>query len=94
MNMLAVRARLSEPLLKISPGLRKIIGWLAVDRVVRMGMGLFVGVRRIARCRAAELIKKSWPLIFSSVAIMIYMRRTRPVFCVQIRSFIPQRFWS
>ena len=32
---------------KISPGLRRVvgnIGWLMVDRVVRMGMGLFVGV--------------------------------------------------
>ena len=32
---------------KIGPGLRKILGnmgWLMVDRVVRMGMGLFVGV--------------------------------------------------
>jgi polysaccharide transporter, PST family len=32
---------------KIGPGLRKIIrniGWLMVDRIVRMGMGLFVGV--------------------------------------------------
>jgi PST family polysaccharide transporter len=32
---------------KVGPGLRKIMGnmgWLMVDRVVRMGMGLFVGV--------------------------------------------------
>lgn len=32
---------------KIGPGLRKVIGnigWLMMDRVVRMGMGLFVGV--------------------------------------------------
>ncbi len=40
-------ARLSRELDKIGPGLRKIIGnmgWLFVDRFVRMGMGLFVGV--------------------------------------------------
>jgi polysaccharide transporter, PST family len=39
--------RISKELDKIGPGLRKIIGnmgWLMVDRVVRMGMGLFVGV--------------------------------------------------
>src|ERR1019366_4832630 len=32
---------------RFGPGLRKIMGntgWLMVDRVVRMGMGLFVGV--------------------------------------------------
>jgi hypothetical protein len=83
--MLAVRARLSERLLKISTGLRKIIGnmgWLMVDRVVRTGMGLSVGVWRVTRSRAAGLIKKSWPVIFSSMAIMIYMRRTRLVFYI------------
>jgi PST family polysaccharide transporter len=40
-------ARITKELDKIGPGLRKIIGnmgWLMVDRVVRMGMGLFVGV--------------------------------------------------
>jgi PST family polysaccharide transporter len=45
--MSAVRARFSERALKISPGLLKIIGntgWLMVDRLVRMGMGLFVVV--------------------------------------------------
>jgi polysaccharide transporter, PST family len=39
--------RVSKELDKIGPGLRKIIGnmgWLMVDRIVRMGMGLFVGV--------------------------------------------------
>ena len=39
--------RISKELDKIGPGLQKIIanmGWLIVDRVVRMGMGLFVGV--------------------------------------------------
>jgi hypothetical protein len=81
--MLAVRARLSERLPKLTSGLRKIIGntgWLIVDRVVRMGMGLLVGVWRVTRCRAVGLIKKCWAVIFSSRAIMIYMRRTRPVF--------------
>jgi hypothetical protein len=94
--MLAVRARLSERLLKISTGLRKIIGnmgWLMV--VVRTGMGLFVGVWRVTRSRAAGLIKKNWPVIFSSMAIMIYMRRTRLVFYIcKMRSFIPQKVWS
>jgi len=39
--------RVSKELDKIGPGLRKIIGnmsWLMIDRIVRMGMGLFVGV--------------------------------------------------
>jgi PST family polysaccharide transporter len=39
--------RISKELDKIGPGLRKIIGnmsWLMFDRIVRMGMGLFVGV--------------------------------------------------
>jgi len=43
----ALGARISRELDKIGPGLRKIIGnmgWLFVDRFVRMGMGLFVGV--------------------------------------------------
>jgi PST family polysaccharide transporter len=43
----ALGARISRELDKIGPGLRKIIGnmgWLMVDRIVRMGMGLFVGV--------------------------------------------------
>jgi PST family polysaccharide transporter len=43
----ALGARMTKELDKISPGLRKIMGntgWLMVDRVVRMGMGLFVGV--------------------------------------------------
>jgi PST family polysaccharide transporter len=38
---------MTKELDKISPGLRKVIdniGWLMVDRVVRLGMGLFVGV--------------------------------------------------
>src|ERR1035437_8498193 len=38
---------MTKELDKIGPGLRRImgnIGWLMVDRVVRMGMGLFVGV--------------------------------------------------
>jgi len=42
-----IGARLSEQLDKIGPGLRRILGnmgWLMVDRIVRMGMGLFVGV--------------------------------------------------
>jgi PST family polysaccharide transporter len=40
-------ARISTELDKLGPGLRRIMGnmgWLMVDRVVRMGMGLFVGV--------------------------------------------------
>lgn len=40
-------ARSSGILDRIGPGLRKIIenmGWLVFDRIVRMGMGLFVGV--------------------------------------------------
>jgi PST family polysaccharide transporter len=40
-------ARINKELDKIGPGLRKImgnLGWLMVDRVVRMGIGLFVGV--------------------------------------------------
>jgi PST family polysaccharide transporter len=40
-------AALSKQLNKASPGLRRIMGntgWLMMDRVVRMGMGLFVGV--------------------------------------------------
>ena len=47
MNTLLLRSRISKELDKIGPGLRKIMGnmgWLMVDRVVRMGMGLFVGV--------------------------------------------------
>jgi PST family polysaccharide transporter len=47
LNKLALRTRLSREFERISPGLRKIIGntgWLMVDRVVRMGMGLVVGV--------------------------------------------------
>lgn len=43
----ALNIRISSELDKIGPGLRKIIGnmgWLMVDRIVRMGMGLFVGV--------------------------------------------------
>lgn len=47
MNTLMLRSRVSKELDKIGPGLRKIMGnmgWLMVDRVVRMGMGLFVGV--------------------------------------------------
>ncbi|WP_260703355.1 flippase [Edaphobacter flagellatus] len=47
MKKQALGARISRELDKIGPGLRKIIGntgWLFVDRVVRMGMGLFVGV--------------------------------------------------
>lgn len=43
----ALSARMSRQLDKIGPGLRRIlenISWLMVDRVVRMGMGLFVGV--------------------------------------------------
>jgi PST family polysaccharide transporter len=42
-----LRTLLPEKLNEISPGLRRILGnisWLMVDRVVRMGMGLFVGV--------------------------------------------------
>lgn len=38
---------MTNELNKVGPGLRKImgnLGWLMVDRVVRMGMGLFVGV--------------------------------------------------
>jgi PST family polysaccharide transporter len=38
---------MTKELDKIGPGLRRILenmGWLMVDRVVRMGMGLFVGV--------------------------------------------------
>jgi PST family polysaccharide transporter len=45
--MQVFRARVSKELDKIGPGLRKILGnmgWLLVDRIVRMGMGLFVGV--------------------------------------------------
>jgi len=40
-------ARMTNELDKINPGLRKIMGnmgWLMVDRFVRMGFGLFVGV--------------------------------------------------
>jgi polysaccharide transporter, PST family len=40
-------AHISRQLERIGPGLRKILenmGWLMVDRVVRMGMGLVVGV--------------------------------------------------
>ncbi|HTF62329.1 MAG TPA: hypothetical protein VK638_06405, partial [Edaphobacter sp.] len=47
MKKQALGARISRELDKIGPGLRKIIGnmgWLFVDRFVRMGMGLFVGV--------------------------------------------------
>lgn len=43
----ALGARMTKELDKIGPGLRKIMGnmgWLMVDRVVRMGIGLFVGV--------------------------------------------------
>jgi PST family polysaccharide transporter len=43
----ALGARMTKELDKIGPGLRRIMGnmgWLMVDRVVRMGMGLFVGV--------------------------------------------------
>ena len=47
MKILMLRALTPKQLDKISPGLRKILGnmsWLMVDRVVRMGMSLFVGV--------------------------------------------------
>jgi PST family polysaccharide transporter len=47
LNTLLLRSRVSKELDKIGPGLRKIMGnmgWLMVDRVLRMGMGLFVGV--------------------------------------------------
>jgi PST family polysaccharide transporter len=47
LNKQALAARMTRELDKIGPGLRKIMGnmgWLMVDRVVRMGMGLFVGV--------------------------------------------------
>jgi len=40
-------ARLTKGLDRIGPGLRRIMGnmgWLMFDRIVRMGMGLFVGV--------------------------------------------------
>jgi PST family polysaccharide transporter len=42
-----LRALTPKQLDKISPGFRRILGnvsWLMVDRVIRMGMGLFVGV--------------------------------------------------
>ena len=47
MNSTAFGVRIKEGRDKIGPGVRKIManmGWLMVDRVVRMGMGLFVGV--------------------------------------------------
>lgn len=47
MKKQALGARISRELDKFGPGLRKIMGnmgWLFVDRFVRMGMGLFVGV--------------------------------------------------
>ena len=47
MNKPALSARLSGEFDKLGPGLRRIIGntgWLMVDRLIRMGMGLFVGV--------------------------------------------------
>jgi len=47
LKILMLRALTPKQLDKISPGLRKILGnmsWLMVDRVVRMGMSLFVGV--------------------------------------------------
>lgn len=40
-------ARISDQLAKIGPGLRRVIenmSWLMVDRVIRLGMGLVVGV--------------------------------------------------
>lgn len=45
--MQTLTLRISEQLEKMGPGLRRILenmSWLMVDRVVRMGMGLFVGV--------------------------------------------------
>jgi PST family polysaccharide transporter len=42
-----LRALTPKQLDKISPGFRRVLGnvsWLMVDRVIRMGMGLFVGV--------------------------------------------------
>lgn len=47
LNKLAFGARITEQLDKAGPGLRRIIGnmgWLMFDRMVRMGLGLFVGV--------------------------------------------------
>jgi PST family polysaccharide transporter len=47
LNTQLFRLRITEELDKFGPGLRKVMGnmsWLLVDRVVRMGMGLFVGV--------------------------------------------------
>ncbi len=47
MKELALSAQISSQWNKIGPGLRKILanmGWLMVDRVIRMGIGLFVGV--------------------------------------------------
>jgi PST family polysaccharide transporter len=47
LKQLVFGSRMSREMNKIGPGLRKIMGnmgWLMVDRVVRMGAGLFVGV--------------------------------------------------
>ena len=47
MNKPALAARVTKELDKAGPGLRRVMGnmgWLMFDRVVRMGMGLFVGV--------------------------------------------------
>ena len=47
MNKPALGARITRQTDKLGPGLRRVMGnmgWLMVDRVVRMGLGLFVGV--------------------------------------------------
>jgi O-antigen/teichoic acid export membrane protein len=47
LKKLVLRERISKKLDKVGPGLRRIMSnmsWLILDRVVRMGMGLFVGV--------------------------------------------------
>ena len=47
MKQSVLGARIAKELEKLGPGLRRIIGnmgWLMVDRIVRMGTGLFVGV--------------------------------------------------
>ncbi len=47
LKMFTLRECVSRQLAKIGPGLRRILGnmgWLIADRIIRMGMGLFVGV--------------------------------------------------
>jgi len=75
--MFMLRARISRQLDKIGPGLRRILenmSWLMLDRAVRMGMGLFVGVwvaRYLGPARFGALnFATSFVALFASAATL------------------------